>query len=130
MSPSKLEISLGQKANDQVAAFISLKRRGIPYYYGAMSFMLMLLALAAFSYTASANSQSLGITLFLVAIFWSILSYLHWQALIALYRRNLKLLDRLHADYGEQLPWVKEATLIAAIREIQVQEARGLITPS
>jgi hypothetical protein len=120
-------INQGQRAHDQVAAFISLRRRGIVYYYAAVSFTLILSACAAFFL----DRVNLAITLFVTSVIWSILCYFHWQRLLELYQANLKFLDKLYlTNNQDDFPWVKEAIQLATIREIQAEIERGTLGPN
>ncbi len=117
-------VTQGQRAHDQVAAFISLRRRGIVYYYAAISFTLLLSSCGAFLLAR----EHIAIALFCTALVWSVLCYAHWQRLLELYRANLKFLDQLYLNHNhEEFPWVKEAIQLAAIREIQADLERAAL---
>jgi hypothetical protein len=115
-------IAQGQVAHDQIAAFISLRRRGIVYYYAGISFLLILLSVASFVF----KRDVYGMAFALSGGLWSAICYFHWQRLIVLYLGNIALLDKIHTQCdANDLPWVKEARQLAAIREIQDQLAQG-----
>jgi hypothetical protein len=121
-------ITQGQRAHDQVAAFISLRRRGLVYYYGVVTLAQLISAtVALFMF----KNEHLAISLFAAACIWATLSYFHWHRLKDLYAANLKFLDKLYLEHNrDDFPWVKEAVQMAAIRQIQddlEREALGAV---
>jgi hypothetical protein len=111
----------GLKAYEQTLAFAALRRRKLPWIYALFPVLLALLGAAALAVRARAA----GAGCLAAAVLFAAYAAWNWSRLRALDAANRALLARLHAQYGEDLPWLEVERQMARIREIQAEDLRA-----
>ena len=110
---SEAEREEGLLAYEQVLAFAALRRKRLPWVY-ALFTLLLALAGAAFLLT---RYFFVGAGWLAVALAFAVFSVWNWRRLQALDGRNRALLERLRAQYGEDLPWLRSGAPAGGLGE-------------
>jgi hypothetical protein len=108
----------GLLAYEQTLAFAALRRKRLPLIY--VLFPIVLILVGAGSWMA--GSLLLAAVCWASAIFFAIFAAWNWRRLHALDVRNRTLLARLHAQYGDDLPWLEVERQQREIRKIEAEE--------
>ena len=116
---SAAESEAGLKAYEQTLAFAALRRRKLPWIYALFPMLLAVMGAAALTVRARAA----GTGCLAAAVLFAIYAAWNWSRLRALDAANRALLARLHAQHGEDLPWLEVERQMARIREIQAEQA-------
>ncbi len=115
---SAAESEAGLKAYEQTLAFAALRRKKLPWVYGLFPALLLLLGAAVMTKGFRLAGSACVVTAALFAIY----SAWNWSRLNKLDVANRALLARLHAQYGDDLPWLEVERQMAQIRQIEAEE--------
>jgi fatty acid desaturase len=113
------ENDAGLLAYEQTLAFAALHRKRLPLVYALFT---LLLAVAGISFLAGGGFYAeIGAGLLVTALLFGIFAIWNWRRLLELDARNRALLARLHAQYGDDLPWLQVERQMSEIRKIEVE---------
>lgn len=113
-APAKIEAE-GMDAFDQVCAFEQLQRRRLPMIYGAITVLIAVCGLVLLKI----DRPGWAVACLLLAIFFSVISWLNWKKLEKQYEKNLALLAELEGTYGDDLPWIQVEKHLAAVEQLK-----------
>jgi hypothetical protein len=114
----------GLLAYEQARAFEAQRSR-LPFIYGGMTLIMAILVTAMVEID---HSPLAGLCVLAAILFPTFLFY-NWRRLKARHDENMVLLTQLHAEYGDDLPWLQVERHLAALDQLQKELARENRTP-
>ena len=105
----------GLKAYEQVCAFERLRTWRLPLWYTVFP---LIPALSGAGLWATGHT-TLGGLHFLAAGLFTLAEWFHWKRLCERHAKNLKLLEKMEAAYGDRLPWVQVENHFAALDQLK-----------
>ena len=115
------ESEAGLLAYEQTLAFAALRRKRLPWVYALFPVVLV----AAGGAAQAGGFLYLALLCWASALFFTIFAVWNWRRLQTLDLRNRALLARLHAQYGDDLPWLEVERQQAALAKLQAEGIRG-----
>jgi protein-S-isoprenylcysteine O-methyltransferase Ste14 len=121
----------GLRAYEQVLAFAALRKKRLRLIYVLFTLVLAGMGVAAliiscYRDAARANVDALmGVAFLIIAAAFALFAIWNWRRLQALDVRNRALLARLHAQYGDDLPWLQVERQMDEIRKIEAELAEN-----
>jgi fatty acid desaturase len=111
------ESDAGLLAYEQTLAFAALRRKRLPWIYALFTLVLVGLGGAGLM----ARVPILTLVCWGCALFFALFAIWNWRRLQALDVRNRALLAQLHAQYGDDLPWLEVERQMAEVAKIQAE---------
>jgi hypothetical protein len=111
------ESEAGLLAYEQTLAFAALRRKRLPLVY--VLFPILLALMGAVAWTAGVFPLA-GVC-WASAILFTLFAAWNWRRLRALDLRNRALLTRLHAQYGDNLPWLEVERQQRELQKIEAE---------